>query len=212
MTTHDLIASAKKEIKAYALSLVQSVLFWSKVSSTSADGTHDGVEGWPADGGDPGGQQPVRRGEPWGVHGRPKAGVQALVARVMGNAAAGVLTAIWTGAYGRQNLAEGETQLYCVAKDCEVYLDKNGKLRLVSSTGQDITFNGGTLKVARETDSLDVGTLGPCTAGPYPVTLSYTPTVATGGGNTGPGSPLTGPTVAVSGVVAKGTGAPNVKA
>lgn len=145
MNAHELVARAREEVKAYARSIAQRAIFFTRVSATTTDGQADGVEGWPADGGDPdSGQQTARRMEPWGVHGRPAVGVQALVARALGGAAQGLLVGIWTGGHGRQNLDKGETQLYCVATGAEVYLDKNGAVFINATAGQLIKIAGGT--------------------------------------------------------------------
>lgn len=156
--------------KSYADSLAWRLLFFTRVSATSADGSADGVEGWPGTEGDPASpQQTVRRMEPWGVHGRPAPGIQALIARVLAGAASGLQVAIWTGKYGRQNLAEGETQIYCGADGCEIYLDKDGNVRVKAAPGKDLTadvsaggkvkFNGGGRAVAAKGDL----------AGPYAI-------------------------------------------
>lgn len=72
--------------------------------------------------------------------------------------------------------------------------------------GGDIILNGGTLKVAREHDGLNVGTLsGMSPAGP--VNLTYIP-----GGYPAPGAPQAGPSVNLGGIVKDGEGAAHVKA
>lgn len=69
----------------------------------------------------------------------------------------------------------------------------------------DIILNGGTLKNAREHDALNVGPLtGMSPAGP--VNFAYVP-----GGYPVPGTPQTGPSVTLGGIIAHGTGAPHVK-
>jgi len=97
--------------------------------------------------------------EPWGVHGRPAVGVYALIARVLGGAASGLQVGVWTGQQGRQDLAEGETQLYSSASGAEVYLDKDGNNKINAASGKDVVVNGGTAQVARKGDPITRGTL-----------------------------------------------------
>lgn len=157
--------------------MVWRLLFFTRVSATSADGSADGVEGWPGTEGDPAcPQQTVRRMEPWGLHGRPATGIQSLVARVLAGAASGLQVGIWTGQHGRQNLEPGETQLYGGGGG-EVFLDKNGKMALNSGSGQDVVLNGGSLQVARKSDPISRGTIVFAATG-SPITgiaVTYTP-------------------------------------
>jgi hypothetical protein len=81
---------------------------------------------------------------------------------------------------------------------------------LSSETAQLIQFNGGSLKAARVTDPLAVGTLTG-QAGPYPVVFTYVPTINAGGVDT-PGVPSSGPSVNLAGIVSNSGGAVGVKA
>jgi len=145
LLSHRLIESARNEARRGASGMIAALAFFTRVSLTSADGSADGDEGWPSDDGDPeSGQQTSRRMEPWGLHGRPATGIQSLLVRVLGGAAQGLRAGIWTGSHGRQDLASGETQLYCIATGAEVYLDKNGAVFVTSASGQLIKVAGGT--------------------------------------------------------------------
>ncbi len=142
----DLIAKVREDLRQYVGGLVSRIVMFTRVSATSTDGSADGVEGWPANEG-PQTQETVRRMEPWGLHGRAMAGVQALVARSLGGAASGLLAGIWTGAYGRQNLNAGETQLYggkTATAFGEVFVDQNGAVYVNVATGQLLKLTGGT--------------------------------------------------------------------
>ncbi len=154
MNTPDLIARLRAELLGMIAGAAQSVIAFSRITTTSVDGSEDGVAGWPADGGDPdSGQETVRRMEPWGLHGRPATGIQGLVARVMGGEAQGLLAGIWTGGHGRQELPEGATQMYCKVAGCEVYLDHSGTLQINTPAGQDVVVNQGAAKVAVHGDA-----------------------------------------------------------
>lgn len=170
MNTPSLIRQQLAGLRSYVDGLVWRLLFFTRVSATSADGSADGVEGWPGTEGDPASpQQTVRRMEPWGVHGRPSPGIQALIARVLAGAASGLQVGIWTGKYGRQNLAEGETQIYSSASGAEVWLDKDGNVHVNAASGKDVIVNGGSAKVARVGDATaghqHGGVTGPASAG-----------------------------------------------
>jgi hypothetical protein len=70
-----------------------------------------------------------------------------------------------------------------------------------------VVINGGTLKVARVTDPVRIGTLT-AVAGPYPVTFTTTLQDADGV----PGAPVVGPTATLSGVISNAGGAARTKA
>lgn len=84
-----------------------------------------------------------------------------------------------------------------------VTIDGNGAIQVSAAAGQDITFNGGSKKVARVEDALDVGTLVG-TAGPYPVVFGYVPGTGT------PAAPPPGG-VSLQGVIQTAAGAARVK-
>lgn len=79
-----------------------------------------------------------------------------------------------------------------------------GALEAQAASAQDVTVNGGTKRVAREEDGLNVGTLVG-TAGPYPVLFTYVP----GAPGAIPPAPPGG--VSLRGVIATGQGAANFK-
>lgn len=90
------------------------------------------------------------------------------------------------------------------AKGATVVITSSGDVQVTAASGRDITLNGGTKRIAREEDSLNVGTLV-ATAGPYPVLFTYVP------GTAGPAAPAPPGGVALGGVLLTGTGAAHAK-
>ena len=82
----------------------------------------------------------------------------------------------------------------------------NGAVNVTAHGTGDVVFNGGSLKLARVTDPVRVGTLSG-TAGPYPVVFTFTPADADGA----PGSPSVGASATLSGVVSNAGGASRAK-
>lgn len=116
-----------------------------------------------------------------------------------------------------QALAAGETKLHGVngtnaATVIHIRADgsmditsaNNGAINISAHGTGGVVVNGGTKRVAREEDALNVGTLV-ATAGPYPVLFTYVAGVA--------GAPAVAPPggVALAGVLATGTGASRFK-
>lgn len=173
------------------------VASYSKVTATSALGDDDAVAHYQSDTDEPSNDNRVRRVASWGIAGRPMPGVIALAIRVLASGAQGVMAGISTNRYGRQDLKAGETQIYNKVSGCEVFLDENGALRINAAAGQDVIINGGTLKIARDTDAVNVGTwthVPASGAGVTPCSLTYTPP---GGAPT----PIVAPGVAVTGKI-----------
>lgn len=141
----DLIAELRERIDAMA---AQFVVF-TKVAKTGADGSREEAQ---MSEDDKDNQRPYLRTTPWGIAGRPVVGVAVALARAFGGSFGGVQIGIYTKDHGPQNLEEGETSLYCKADGTRVWLDKNGKIHIDAASGQDVVFNGGSLKVARKTD------------------------------------------------------------
>lgn len=112
-------------------------------------------------------QRPVLRTSPWGISGRPVAGVFVGLVKAIGQAFGGLIFGQWTDKYGPgtgalPELAEGETLIWCSKDGTKIYLDVNGVIHVDAASGQDIIFNGGALKVARDTDPLSAS--GPMVA------------------------------------------------
>jgi phage gp45-like len=83
-------------------------------------------------------QRPVRRVAPWGLSGRPPAGVLAAVVKAAAGAFNGLVVGIATDRYGPQNLNEGETCLWNKGV-ARVLLDQNDKIT-IQSGGTSITI------------------------------------------------------------------------
>jgi len=88
----------------------------------------------------------------------------------------------------------------------DVTSSNNGAVNINAHGTGEVVINGGTLKLARVTDPVRVGTLVG-TAGPYPVSFTFTPQDADGVA----GVPATGPTVTLGGVVSNAGGASRAK-
>lgn len=202
MTWQAAIRELRSWVETYVQTRLGALVEFTRLAASTATGEEDSVE---VGGGDQRMQRPVRRIEPWGLRGRPPAGVWAAVIKAIAGASNGLMVGISTTRHGPADLETGETELYCSASGTRVYLDKDGVVHIDAASGQDIIFNGGTLRVAREHDALDVGTLV-ATAGPYPVVFTYVP-----GAYPGAGTPQSGPSISLAGIVADGTGAPHTK-
>ena len=97
------------------------------------------------------------------------------------------------------------------------WINADGSIDVLSAPGTpvnvaaggsgDVVLNGGTLKAARVTDPVRVGTLV-ATAGPYPVAFVFQAFDADGAPA---GPPVSGPTVTLSGVGSPAGGAPRTK-
>ena len=131
---------------------------------------------------------------------------------------------LWDKTRSPTDLAIGETRVFAcgdvsvalqmrtdgatlTAKGATVTITSAGAVSVTAASGQDITLNAGTLKAARVTDPVRIGTIV-ATAGPYPVTFVTTLVDADGT----PGSPTTSTTATLAGVVSSAGGASRVKA
>lgn len=119
-----------------------------------------------------------------------------------------------------QSVEAGETRLYGVGSgnatavirlradgSIEVTAKSARNISLAVSGGGNVVLAGGTLKVARVTDPVNIGAIT-AIAGPYPVTFSTTLQDANGT----PGAPVVGPTATLAGVISNAGGATYVKA
>jgi phage gp45-like len=182
------ISEARREILAWVEQRLLGIVGWTLTARSSPLGNEDQVEG--EDGSRHG--RPVQRIEPFGLRSRAPKGLRALWLR-LGTSNVVFIGIAPTGGYGPQNLEEGETALYSIG----------GALALLDKDG-NVVFNKGTLRMARETDALDVGALTAVTVDGKPVLFSYAP----GGG----GTPVVQqPSVSLAGIIASGTGAEHVK-
>lgn len=108
----------------------------------------------------------------------------------------------------------GQTLRITHPSGAKLWINGDGSVDVRSATGTavnvaaggagDVVLNGGTKKVAREEDTLNVGTLV-ATAGPYPVVFAYVQ------GTVGAVPPAPPGGVSLRGVITTGTGAPRTK-
>lgn len=88
----------------------------------------------------------------------------------------------------------------------EITSSNNGAVNITANGTGDVVINGGSLKLARVTDPVRIGTLAG-TAGPYPVNFTFTPHDADGVA----GTPAVGLTPTLAGVVSNAGGASRAK-
>lgn len=157
--------------------------------------------------------------QPLGLYARPvlTAMTEALIARLADRP---LILALLDKTRPAQDVEEGEVRLYGpgsanatanarirAAGAVEVNATNNQNVAInVGGTG-DVVLDGGSLKVARVTDGVNVAVIT-ATAGPYPVTFSVALVSADGV----PGAPTVGATATLSGVIASSGGAAHVKA
>jgi hypothetical protein len=195
------LTEMERRLRGFAEGAAARMVRWSSVATSSGDGQDDAVRNLHPDEDEEDAQLAVRRVAPWGVAGRPPAGVLAAVVHALGGAASGLLVGVWTNRYGPQSLETGETALYCSATGTTVKLDKDGNVLITAGAGASVTVNGGSQRVARAGDPVDGGTVT-ATVGGAPVTFSYVPS--------GGGAPVVGSSVTLNGGRIT-DGAPNFK-
>lgn len=107
------------------------------------------------------------------------------------------------------DLEEGEVRISGHKEPtARLRLRANGSVDLESKSDQDVRLNGGSLKAARVTDPVRIGTLAGVTSG-GPVTFTFQPLDANGAPA---GSPDVNATVTLVGVISNAGGAARVKA
>ena len=121
-----------------------------------------------------------------------------------------------------QAVEEGEARLYGVGSGnstANVRVRNSGAVEVNAKSNANVALNvdgtggvvrdGGSLKVARVTDSVRVGTLaGTAPSGGGPVVFTFVPLDASGA----PGTPVVNATVTIAAVIASAGGAAHVKA
>lgn len=118
-----------------------------------------------------------------------------------------------------QAIESGETRLYGAGTNnqttvirlrasgaIEITSANNGAINITANGTGDVVVNGGSLKIARVTDPVRIGTVTG-TAGPYPVVFTTTLVDADGT----PGAPTVGNTATLSGVISNAGGASRAK-
>lgn len=164
------IAQARRELEALIERRITGLFGYTLVSTASSIGEGDAVEGsddanqLPSQ--EQRGQRPVTRIDPFGFRSRPPKGVRALWLR-LGSSNIVFLGIAPTEKYGPQDLGVGDSAIYSTADGAVIKIDSDGKITIVSSTGQkvtidgdgDVVVNGGTQKVARVDDSVNAGSV-----------------------------------------------------
>jgi hypothetical protein len=154
------VARLRAELTSYIDRRVAQIFGWTLTAKSSALGENDAVE-TADDDADPTthqkGQRPVTRVLPFGMGSRPPARLRSLWLRLGASNVVFVGIAPTEG-YGPQDLDVGETAIYNAAKTI-VRLWKSGKLTLDADATQsaDVVVNGGTQKVGRVGDTVDLG-------------------------------------------------------
>lgn len=182
---------------------------------SSSDGQDDAVEGPPV--AVPGQQrrsEGVRRMFPWGYDARPPAGAEGVAVAPMGGSQSFLVgadhpqhkpdfddsewsTIMHNEVAGTWVKLRADGGVRVEGKGGKVEVTKDGKITVDAAQNQDVVVNSGTLKVARDTDPVAIGTvtaLAP--AGGGSVAFIFTPA----GGNPGP----SGTTLTLSGKISGG--------
>lgn len=194
---------------------IDQLLDFVKLSRVSVSSTYRVATAQIVGAGDPGDDATAERVDacevvqPLGLLAVPVLGTdtEALVARIGDRP---VVIAIIDKTRGAQDVEAGEARLYGVGDTnhtAVVRIRATGKIEVTAKASQDVVLNSGTLKAARVTDPVRIGTVT-ATAGPYPVVFTVTLDNADGV----PGTPVVNATATLSGVVSNAGGAANVKA
>jgi hypothetical protein len=150
--------------------------------------------------------------QPMGLRVRPAitSSLEAVVVETPSGERIAVVLVDKARAEGAVEAEVGETQLHGLAEQSAVIrIRASGDIELSPKSGRNVIVAGGTLKVARETDGVRIGTLT-ATAPPSggPVVFTFTPMSADGT----PGVPSApGPTLALRGVISSTDCAPHFK-
>lgn len=199
------IARAKEELKTWVARVLAQTFIYTLTAASSALGDKDAVES-SDEGRDPGSpasekksQRSVVRIQPFGLRSVQPTKLRGLTLRL------GMSNLFFIGigptkAYGPQNMNVGETALFS-SGNAQVLCDKDG----------NVIVNNGTLKVARVSDGVVVGTLSATVmvaGSPVAAQFIFTPTNADGT----PGTPSApGPTATLAAYIANAGGAAKFK-
>ena len=149
--------------------------------AATAANRKDEIDGYPVDEDDPDYQLPAERMQHYGFRSRPGKGARVVCISPEGGASQRVSVASEAPGTGPGSQAEWEVEVYAkagqrltydkdghatlqVATGKKITIQANGatieisaagKITVTSAGGQDVQVNGGTLKVARETDPVD---------------------------------------------------------
>lgn len=195
---YDLIRQLRAELKEYIKEKIAAgVIKYGLYSRSTASGEGDAIRGYQTDGPD---EQSYdfagRRVFPFGIRSRPPSGTWGVWIGKGGRSGDGVIVGAESSRFGPSNLNDGEVAIYNKVTGCTILLDQNG----------NVVINGGTLKVARVSDPVNVGTLAVAApVGGGACTVTFTPKNADGT----PGTPTT--TGVITAAIANSGGASNFK-
>lgn len=99
------------------------------------------------------GQIPAARVELFGHAFVPPRGQRC---RALLRKAAGIVWPLGSKRYRPKGMKEGESCLYCTKDGTTVWLKQDGSLRIDAAPGQDVVVNGGSAKVARQGDRVEI--------------------------------------------------------
>jgi len=175
---------------------LRNLVKFSTVTRSTSVGTADGGSGPPST---QSYQLDIRRMQHFGFRSVPPAGTRQILVHPEAGSTQAVSVAEDDQHAGPGSLANGETSLYSKANSAVLIADKDGHTKITSSGSSNVVLNGGSLKVARDTDPTGSGTLACVMAGPVAGITTATITWVPEGG----GAPTT---LAVLNFVGTGTG------
>jgi hypothetical protein len=113
----------------------------------------DSISGWPNPQTQEVGQIPAARVEMFGHAYVPPRGQRC---RALLRKAAGIVWPLGSKRYRPKGIKEGESCLYCTKEGTTVWLKQDGSLQINAAPGQDVVVNGGSAKVARQGDRVEI--------------------------------------------------------
>lgn len=170
------------ELRSYILLIAGRMVKWSTVSGLTQNFGGLNATMPPADPslGEKSTTQTCRNMIGFGFRSAPVAGSECIVTAPRGGAVNAAVVASDHLGYGPTDLADGDAVVYSKAhhegEDCYikaaangritirskggavVVLDENGQITIDANNSQDVIVNGGSLKVARDTDPVNLGT------------------------------------------------------
>lgn len=153
MSFYALARELRNEVKDWVRDYVSTFIKLLPYSVSTASGEGDKLQGYQTEGSD---EEKYdydgRRIFPFGIRSRPPKGVFGVWIGSRSRSGNGVIVGAESSRFGPSDLADGEVAIYNKATGCVIKMDENGKITIDATSGQDIVLNGGTLKVARQTD------------------------------------------------------------
>lgn len=102
-------------------------------------------------------QLKARRLQPYGLRSVALRGAEVILLGINAGRSNKVYIAAEVPDHGPGDLQPGEVALYNKVSGTLVKLDKDGNVRVDAGPGKEVVVNGGTLKVARDTDPCKIG-------------------------------------------------------